>query len=183
MNHPSVAQAFEMLLDELHTALSLTREQAASASREGRYDDAQARLVEAQRIEKFIAEIRTKQREWTVLSGKSHQKRTVARTRLPRGERTPDKAYRLPILQALIALGGEAKMSQVLDRVYAEMKPHLKPADLEPLPSDAHTPRWQNAAQWARQAMVDEGLLRKDSPRGVWAITEVGRKFLAQHSG
>ena len=107
----------------------------------------------------------------------------MARTRLPRGERTPDKAYRLPILQALIALGGEAKMSQVLDRVYAEMKPHLKPADLEPLPSDAHTPRWRNAAQSARQAMVDEGLLRKDSPRGVWAITEVGRKFLAQHSG
>ncbi|MEM7820360.1 MAG: winged helix-turn-helix domain-containing protein, partial [Candidatus Aenigmatarchaeota archaeon] len=34
-------------------------------------------------------------------------------------------------------------------------------------------------AQWARNAMVKEGLLASDSPRGVWEITAVGRRWLA----
>jgi len=51
--------------------------------------------------------------------------------------------------------------------------------DLEPLASDPKTPRWRNAACWARSAMVNEGLLKSDSPRGVWEISAEGRKRLA----
>jgi restriction system protein len=183
MKHPNVTQAFEILLDELNTALKNTRQQAAAATHDGDYDDAQAQLDAARQIEKCIAEIRAIQREWNSLGRKSRQKRTKAGARLPRGERTPEEAYRLPILRALVALGGEARMSQVLEKVCAEMKPRLKPVDLKPVPSSADTPRWRNTAQWERQDMVDEGLLRRDSPRGVWAITETGRKYLAQHGG
>ncbi len=34
---------------------------------------------------------------------------------------------------------------------------------------------WRNSAQWARNSMVQEGLLKADSPRGVWNISEAGR--------
>lgn len=183
MKHPNVTDAFDMLIGELETALKQTRQAAASASQEGDYDEAQTRLDEARQIERFIAEMRAKRRERTALGGKSRAKRAPSRSRLPPGERTREEAYRLPILRALVELGGESKMQTVLDRVYQEMKPRLRPVDLKPLPSDAKTPRWRNTAQWERQVMVDEGLLRKDSPRSIWAITEKGRKYLANHPG
>jgi restriction system protein len=41
-------------------------------------------------------------------------------------------------------------------------------------------PRWRNAAQWARNSMVNEGLLKKDSPRGVWEISDKGKQYLTQ---
>lgn len=181
MKHPDVTAAFDMLIGELETALKDMRQVAASAAQLGSYDKAQAALNQAKQIEKFIAEIRTKQREWAALGGKLRSKRTAGRSRLPRGQRTPEEAYRLPLLRALVAMGGEGRMQMVLDRVYQEMKSHLKPADLKPLPSDAKTPRWRNSAQWARQSMVDEGFLRNDSPRGIWAISEKGRRYLAAH--
>ncbi|MDZ7337126.1 MAG: winged helix-turn-helix domain-containing protein [candidate division KSB1 bacterium] len=181
MKHQNVTVAFNMLIAELETALKDTRQAAASATQQGSYDEAEARLDEARQIERFIADIRARQREWTALASKSRSNKTAGRSRLPRGERTPEEAYRLPILRALVAMGGEGKMQTVLDRVYQEMKSRLKPVDLKPLPSDAKTPRWRNAAQWERQSMVDEGLLRSDSPRGIWAVTEKGRKYLADH--
>lgn len=181
MKHQNVTEAFDMLISELETALKDTRQAAALASERGSYDEAQARLNEARQIEKFIAEVRAKQRDWIALGGKSRGKRAGTGSRLPRGERTPEEAFRLPILRALVAMGGQGKMTEVLDRVYQEMKSRLKPVDLKPLPSDARTRRWRNTAQWERQSMVEEGLLRNDSPRGVWAITEKGRNYLADH--
>lgn len=31
---------------------------------------------------------------------------------------------------------------------------------------------WQNNVKWERQRMVDAGILRSDSPRGHWQLTE-----------
>ncbi|MCX7905990.1 MAG: winged helix-turn-helix domain-containing protein [Bacteroidetes bacterium] len=135
-------------------------------------------MDEARKIEKFIAEIRIKQREWTDLGSKSRSKRVAVGPRLPRGQRTPEAAFWLPILRALVALGGQAPMSKVLEHVYNQMKPHLKQVDLQGLPLHPKTPRWRNTAQWARLTLVKKGLLRSDSPRGIWAISEQGRKYL-----
>lgn len=180
MAHSDVKEAFAILIDELNNVLKQTREEAARASRQGQYESAQARIEEARHIEKFIQDIRAKQKEWQRLTRRHRRPRKAKRSakRLSRGERTPGEAHRLPILRALVALGGEAPMQQVLDRVYQEMKHELKPVDLEPLPSSPETPRWRNAAQWERFRMVQEGLLRADSPRGIWAITRQGRAFL-----
>ena len=34
-------------------------------------------------------------------------------------------------------------------------------------------------AAWARQNLVNQGLLSGSSPRGIWEITEQGRNYLA----
>ncbi|MCC7571175.1 winged helix-turn-helix domain-containing protein, partial [Candidatus Micrarchaeota archaeon] len=51
----------------------------------------------------------------------------------------------------------------------------------DPLASNPDNPRWRNTAQWARNSMVnEEGFLKKDSPRGIWEISEKGRAFLKE---
>ena len=60
------------------------------------------------------------------------------------------------------------------------MKPILKDVDYDPLASSPDNLRWRNAAQWARNSMVREGLLKADSPRGVWEISDKGQAVLLQ---
>jgi hypothetical protein len=98
--------------------------------------------------------------------------------RLTRGLRTPEAAFVLPILRALEELGGTAPMQQVLETVGSAMKDQLREVDYQSLKSDPGHPRWHNTAQWARNTMVREGLLKNNSPRGVWEITAAGRKNL-----
>ena len=76
-------------------------------------------------------------------------------------------------------MGGSGHVKDVLDRVGEIMKPVLKNVDYEPLASTPDNLRWRNAAQWARNSMVNEGLMKNDSPRGVWEISDKGRTFLA----
>lgn len=93
--------------------------------------------------------------------------------------RTPTWAYRTPILEALEQLGGRGQVQEVLNLVYEKMEDLMTEDDLKPLPSTQED-RWRNAAQWARQTLVNEGLLRHDSPRGVWEMTDAGRAYLEQ---
>ena len=69
-------------------------------------------------------------------------------------------------------------MQQVLERVGAAMNDRLREVDYEPLKSDPNHPRWHNTAQWARNTMVTDGLLKSNSPRGTWEITAAGVKYL-----
>ena len=84
--------------------------------------------------------------------------------------------YRLPILEALIEMGGRGRMQDALDRVFNKIKDHIKPRDLEKLPRGKSI-RWKNKAQWGRLRLKSQGYLKKDSPRGIWEITDEGRKL------
>lgn len=93
--------------------------------------------------------------------------------------KTPVSAFYVPILEALEELGGRGSFQEVMDLVYDRMKDLLTEDDLNPLPSGGDI-RWRNTAQWARYTMVRRGLLRDDSPRGVWEISEAGRAYLQE---
>lgn len=69
-------------------------------------------------------------------------------------------------------------MSQVMEKVRQCMSDILLKVDYQPLASSPEMPRWRNTAQWARNSMVKEGLLRNDSPRGIWEISEQGLETL-----
>ena len=93
-----------------------------------------------------------------------------------KGDITPQADYTLPLLGALIEMGGSGKMSEVLSKVFGKMKDRLKPKDLEKTPSGTSI-RWKNHTQWERQRLKSEGYLKKDSPRGIWEITDKGRNL------
>jgi hypothetical protein len=44
-------------------------------------------------------------------------------------------------------------------------------------------PRWRNTAQWARNDLREQGLIRDDTPRSVWEITDKGRQWLRVQGG
>lgn len=98
-------------------------------------------------------------------------------SRMTKGKRTARQAFRIPILEAIIELGGKGNVDDILKKVAIKMKGTLKPVDYEKLDSGIMI-RWQNTAQWERYVMVQDGLLRSDSPRGIWEITEEGKRFL-----
>ncbi|MCX8050306.1 MAG: winged helix-turn-helix domain-containing protein [Chlorobi bacterium] len=102
-----------------------------------------------------------------------HKKKYVA------GPTTPQAAFRCPILQALIERGGSGSASDILDRVFELMKHRLTKADIELIVSNE--PKWRNTARWERKKMIEEGLLRNDSPTGIWEITESGRRYYHTH--
>jgi len=97
--------------------------------------------------------------------------------RLKKGLRTREEQFVMPILEAIIELGGKAKVKDVLELVYYKMEDILNSYDYEPLPSNPKQQRWENTAQWARNMMVNKGLLAKNTPKGIWEITEKGKKF------
>lgn len=105
---------------------------------------------------------------------KSAQKRTRAAT----GTLLPEAQYELPLLKALNSLGGQAPYRDVVERVGDELKDKLLPADFENLNSGVI--RWQSRLQFVRLRFVERGFIDKNSPRGIWAITEAGRAALAE---
>ncbi len=98
--------------------------------------------------------------------------------RIPRGKKTPEDAYREPILNALSELGGKGTTSEVLDKVYEQLKDVLNQFDKQPVPSVPSQQRWRHTAQIVRNKMMNEGLVKKNSPRGIWEISTAGTKTI-----
>lgn len=93
-----------------------------------------------------------------------------------RGDIMPQANYALPILEVLLDMGGSGATRDVLDRVFPKIKHQLKPRDLERLPSGKDI-KWRNRAQWERLRLRIEGYIEKNSPQGIWEITDAGRKL------
>jgi len=93
------------------------------------------------------------------------------------GKPTTEQEYRVPILEALIELGGKGRVRDILEKVETKMKDKLTKVDYEKLPSGAYV-QWKNYAMWERLNMIHDGLLKKGSPRGIWEITDKGQKIL-----
>ena len=169
-------EAFDILADELGEQLSAVRGMVARAAQDADYDGAGEALRRAKALDALIEELADLRRRALALVT---QEVSDARPRLQRGLKTPQEVYHRPILQALVDLGGNAAIGDVLDRVYEQMKGQLNEHDLSCLAS-GDTPRWRNTAQWARNTMREEGLIVAGSPHGVWEISEQGRAWLAE---
>ncbi|MBP6965481.1 MAG: winged helix-turn-helix domain-containing protein [Armatimonadetes bacterium] len=182
----AVGTAFEMLLEAIEGVVDDVNETGSNAFKQGRHDAARKVLEQADVLMGFRRKITTLRDEWASIYSEQEDevKEAVGRRnlgRIPRGVKTPEKAYYVPILRTLVEMGGSAKTADVCDAVYRKMKRILKPIDMEPLNSEPHDPRWRNTAQWARNELREQGLIAGDSPFGVWEITDAGREFLERN--
>ncbi len=183
MDKNEVNVAFEILLEEIEEVFNILSKEGEEAFKSRDFDKVKSLIENGERLKMFREKVKSLQKEWqTIFSGSvsvSIRKREV-KSKLKRGLRTPEEEFIMPILESLIELGGKAEMKKVLDKVYEKMKDRLNQYDLEGLPSNPKQKRWENTAQWARNTMVNEGLLSSSSPRGIWEITEKGKRFYAQ---
>jgi len=178
-----VEAAFGTLLEEIEGLIDDLNRTGAQAFGRGSLEKASSILEQAKTLTDFHTRLGLMRKEWTSLypARAEELKKEVSRRdlgRLQAGMRTREEEYVVPILAALSEMGGSAKMAQALDRVHELMKGVFKPVDEKPLASDPKSRRWRNAAQWARLTMMHEGLLKAESPRDVWEMTEAGRSRL-----
>jgi restriction system protein len=83
----------------------------------------------------------------------------------------------VPLLEALVELGGEARPRDVYP-VVAKRFPILTQEEQEErLENYPSTRKWSNLVQWIRQRLVDLGQL-DGSQHGIWKITAAGRARL-----
>lgn len=83
----------------------------------------------------------------------------------------------IPLLQVLVELGGQGRPKEIYPLVTNKF-PQITEKDLaESLPSGGN--KWTNRIQWARQALIINGEMYSPS-RGIWAITEKGRRRLGE---
>jgi len=93
------------------------------------------------------------------------------KVRASRGEVTTQKIYEQHLLKVLRQeFKGRGYKTEVTNSTLASMKDILTSIDFQPLPTGQI--RAENTVAWARNALKDQGLIRSDSPRGVWELTD-----------
>jgi len=184
MNKNEVNTAFEILLEEIEEVFNMISKEGEESFKTQDFDKAKTLIEYGERLKYFREKVKTLQKEWrTIFSERiptQGQKKQV-KGRLKNGLRTPEEQFVIPILESIIELGGKAEMKNILELVHSKMEGILNSYDYEPLPSIPKQKRWDNTARWARNTMVNEGLLAKDSPWGIWEITEKGKKFYEEN--
>ena len=101
-------------------------------------------------------------------------------TRAPAGSLLPESEYIDPILRVIADKGGRAPAREVIEGVGAIVGDRLTRLDKEKMASGAI--RWHNRTQFTRLRMIDQGLLKHGSPRGLWEISDEGLRRLASES-
>jgi negative regulator of replication initiation len=117
---------------------------------------------------------KTKSHSDTERSSEGNPARARAGTILPQEE------YMLPLLEVLQQHGGRAPAREVVEEVGQRMADRLTTLDKEVVQSGEV--RWRNRVQFARLRLVDRGLLKKNSPRGLWEITKEGENYFRVNS-
>jgi predicted CopG family antitoxin len=93
------------------------------------------------------------------------------------GSILPEREYWRPILDIIAEAGGSAAANDVIEVLGERMKDAFKARDLDLLKMGEV--RWRNRARFARLRMREQGLLSQTSHRGLWEITDAGRRYLA----
>lgn len=107
-------------------------------------------------------------------SSSQGKRRRRAGSRAPAGSLLPESEYERPILSVLGKYGGSAPARDVVERVGALIDDQLTALDREAQPNGLK--RWESRVQFTRLRMRKAGLIQAGSPRGVWELSDQGRK-------
>ncbi|MHB1416397.1 MAG: winged helix-turn-helix domain-containing protein [Chloroflexota bacterium] len=107
-----------------------------------------------------------------VSGNKRRSRRSTSGTARRLGNTTPQMAYKDPLILALGSLGGSSQASRVVEAVGLMMKDRFTEDDKGQL--DSGPVRWETNVRWAREYLKIEGLLKPDSPTGIWELAEEG---------
>lgn len=95
----------------------------------------------------------------------SKQRRRHPRSGSPKTEK---RVLRENLIKALKAHGGRATINDTLKWMREHLQHRFLPGDLETRASGEVV--WENNTCWERYNLVQEGVLKSDSPRGIWEL-------------
>lgn len=188
-NKKGISKLFALIIKKMENRLGLIKKDINIVIERDGYSEARKFIEKAEELSSLINELeKVSQRYGDLLNDlkvHSSDKNTPSpedfeKTRLPKGLKTPDEAYRLPILKALITMGGRGECNEILDLVHEIMADQLNEYDYQKLSSGKI--RWRNTARWERNNMRENGLLLDDSPIGIWEISQKGREYFRSNS-
>lgn len=179
MHNNDVIPTFDMLLEELERVIPELNAQISELTAEKKFDQAQTVLDKAKQVTAIQQKVRALREEWQALNSSVYEPPRLKPKPKP-SPLTSQEAFRLPILEALVAFGGKARVQKVLIKLEELMGHQLSETDWQTLPSNKREIRWRKAAQWSRLQMVKDRLLADNSPYGVWEITPLGRQVLEE---
>ena len=107
---------------------------------------------------------------------KNLEKKTEGGVERPTDKPLSQRHYRLPLLMALEQLGGSGRTAEVLEKIRQLMADELQPIDFSH--NSNGQVHWRHRVQTLRFTLGREGLMKDDSPRGIWEISEEGREEL-----
>lgn len=184
-----VSTALALLRDSLAEEEQRIRNEGAKAMQGGDYNTATSVIDFAKRLLAFQKKVEGLVAEWGELEllrdtaspevQEIVSKRFFGKKR--KGEITPHTDFYPYILKTLVEMGGSGKTALVLDQVGEKMKGVLKALDYAVLPSDGKSIRWRNAAQWARNTMVNDDGRMKKTKNGIWEISPHGSAWLKKN--
>lgn len=181
----NVKEAFNLLIESLEEEASSINHVGGAAFDCGDYSTVDEIRQKAAAITLLREKVLAMRTEWEdIMPPQAEVNHAEDEQRVPRRDlgrvsknmRTNEHEFELPVLKALVELGGKASTAQVVDSVGVIMKDILHDADYLPHLSDPKEIRWRNAAHWARNTMVKKGDMEKVVKRGVWVISEQGRQ-------
>jgi len=204
-----INDAFEFLIDALRQEQANAKKEITILLERNNFNSVRESTIKAEKIQALFDELINLRKKWDYLLLSEDGERRVSlplkaaeimwnnslpakehhdlklsnnerSVRASTGKKTHQKKYRVPILKALVEMGGNARVSRVLDRVGVLMADILNDFDRKMLPTGKEI-RWRNTAMWERNNMKKEGLLANNSPAGSWAITDKGRRYLQEH--
>ena len=94
----------------------------------------------------------------------------------PQGDRSPELpegTIREPLMEVIYERGGSTQGRDLYPALRERMKRYLTPRDFDRM--NTGDDRWRKSVKAVRDHLVQEGALRDDSPRGVWALSDAGR--------
>lgn len=204
MSKRNVVAAWDMLLDELRTQIDEVNRSGGAALSSGDLAAAARAVQVSASLAGIVADLRSLDErlkaalddgpdqghvaDTLTVYGASLRHPPVAsampsvtRQSVGRGrkrEQLPQGELRVPILQALVEMGGRGAAATVTDRVGELVKGRLTELDYANVKSGQV--RWRNKTAFCRNELKNQGLLRSDSPQGIWEISEAGRRWLEE---
>ena len=175
-------EAFQVLERVLAEGTKEMREMGADLFLNGDMEEIRDHTELVGQLDELSKMLQTLKKEWerldfVFIENQPH----IREERGESGQRTPQEDFRLPLLQALEKNGGSGITRIIVDTVGELIHEKLLPGDFQLL--KAGEIRWRNATMWSRYDLIVDGLMKNDSPRGVWEISEQGREYLLNHKG
>ena len=97
----------------------------------------------------------------------------ISKPRSARGIKTGTLVFQELIIKVLRKRGGSATSKEVISDLEDLLRGKLTTRDMEHLKNGELV--WENTAHWERNTMKNAGILKNNSPRGTWELSEAHR--------